>query len=485
MGFFRSVFLLVLLLVFILTSCFFQLIFAINNTALSTGFITETFNQSGMNDFLTDQLFNQITNLGKPGNEENSDAAGNIENSDENSSENSTNTDKSGSNELNQSNDINTNTGIGEEVAKYIDRNWLSNELYNTIAGLHAYLTGSAGKLPLINIRSAKEDLFQFLVDQLASQETTSQSLKNLSEVITTLDTKFKNRILDGEDQNNIFNDLLNEKAIIKSELAGNNELLRGVLDAYSTIIKKDIDMNGGIGENTTISDNETFAIEIMKQFLKTKLNYEKMKDEIDTNDIVMLIFKQDENPLLSIREFILTIKTSIIVTLGITLLLILILMAAIGGRLNIFSPWIATALIISGLGGVSSIVFSKYLKLDGAPPPLTEWVDSMIKGFARFLSIGGLLLVITGSVLLIATMLVRVDWKLPAFIRVILIIIVPIVIILLSTSAYKVVSEKVEKLISFTGDKLVFNQNVNGEADSQSENVDFMKIIEKILIEE
>lgn len=291
---------------------------------------------------------------------------------------------------------------VGSIILKYLDQDWLESQSTAVVKGTFSYIVSDSEKLPVINIKPAKEALLEGVTMEVMKREDTRKNLEVISQVIKILDNKFMSAILENEISNDIINYVLNLDIVKESSL--DQDMIRAILKVY---------------RENNLNETDDISELLVTEMFTSKFDLESYKDDLDLNLLFEEVFQTQENPIREVRILIYSLRGIMTKTFLILLLLLILIVCVTSFRIDSSLKWISNGLIIGGLSSVligllkfvpmiSKVLFyNSFYKIDSLQSiesinNIQPWLGSFINRFFTSLIIEGIILIILAIAILI-----------------------------------------------------------------------------------
>ncbi len=369
MGFLKSIFLVICILVLFLTSMIFELGLLVDNTVLSNSFFTKIVNSS--------DIVSAFAGTDK-------NASGNIDGTE-------------------------SDTDSMDMISSYAGdavMNWLKAEIPVIINGVHAYIVGGVEYLPVTDITQIKSVIMGRTVDELMARPEFTGQKEQIDKLINILDDKYLARLMKNGVDDKILAEIMARPVVIELEL--DEDLLTGILNSYMGLKKADV---GG----------DDLVRGIVSDIVENESPFGKIGNSIDMNSVTGKLFGTGYNPVEKLRDLISAFKRVVIIIIPALMFIMMLVFGIVTFRVSSAFKWISAGLILTGVIFSAIAFLVQYLFASGHPVFSFLGVDSAgssgnmlisaasvaIKSIGGFMLIEGVLTLLAGLLLLLAGLLV------------------------------------------------------------------------------
>ncbi len=357
---------------------------------------------------------------------------------------------------------------------------WLKTEIPVIISGIHAYIVGSSDELPVSDITGVKSALIDKSVDELMARPEYAEQLQHINELIKILNDEYLDRLLKNGADDKIIGEIIGEimKSSVVMDLKLDAELLGEILESYLGLKKE-----GASGEQLVRG--------IVSDITENESLFGMFGNSIDISFISGKLFGAGYDPVEGLRGLILGFKRLVVFVIPAIILLMILIFAMVIFRTSGLFKWTAIGFILTGMVLSAVAILIQYMAASGDDVfgifgdsaalgvlgAFGEIRDAIISA-GGFMLIEGVLTVLAGLILLLAGLLASekaaarvvrgqkqraIVYRAPAF------IIAAVLIVVLAGSA---VNNTVKSVREFTFNSSQTFANLNG--------VDILELVSK-----
>lgn len=230
-------------------------------------------------------------------------------------------------------------------MTENIDVDLIKLETLKTINGLYGYFLLGNEKLPIINIKPIKEIYINLLVQQIII--TSDQKISSQIDQIVPY-VKFVSRLYP---RDTVINELMNLEQVKTMGLSR---------EVISTVVSK-------IVNSDNIKSEELYNY-IATEIIRDRLDFyevNEIKDELDLNLLFNIKYGDEYNPVGGAAKMFNDIKRDAILAIGISYILLFLTIAITAYSIKSILRWLGVGILCSGVVGMMSYRLSRIVNSD------------------------------------------------------------------------------------------------------------------------
>ena len=290
------------------------------------------------------------------------------------------------------------------DPGKYIDAEWISEEISEILKQTYAYFMGSEDDLPAVDLEPIKEMILEMATDQMLALGNVAESIESLDSIIAAYNEVAK-----------VIGEELDEAAI--DRLAAENED-----KGFSAEILKIIILTGKNLDESLSSDEK--AEIIAREIIGQQMGLDEMDNELDLNDVMEEAYPEGENPLEAVRAIINAVRNTLFYALLIIFLLFVLVVVFTSFKPAPIFGWLSGPLIAGGLFGIGIWILGRLLPALGGfaeafqsetfagAENVMAFAEGYLRGIFNFILVQGLILLAAGIVFAIIAGVVSANTK-------------------------------------------------------------------------
>jgi hypothetical protein len=275
-------------------------------------------------------------------------------------------------------------SSLSFDIYHSLDKVWLREQIDILIKDGYGYVVSDKSRLPVLNIAPLKKAMENEMIESSLNNPDILNSIRPLKEVFKVFDNKYKADILNSETNDELINKL-NQDAIIQYSGISQEDLVSTV-DLYRTVVSKSDDYNDRL---------------IIEGIISREFDFDNLSDNLDLNVLVHSITPGGINPILVARSFATYYKGTFVGTLLLFIVLIFILLFVIDFKFTGWLWWPFAGLMIGQIVtvaiGNTRIITAITREVYKKNAPLNEVLNiqnfgfDLVDGFFKYMARFGL----------------------------------------------------------------------------------------------
>lgn len=371
----KGLFLCIMVFLFFIVLVILQIDFVITHTALSGSYFSKRFDQNKLETFITDAIIDKIKKYDlRSGYDEHGRPLSKQQQA--------------------QMPDI---SGL---VLRNLDQDWLKAFLATMVKGFVGYIVADQKQLPKLEIKPLKTMIVNGLVEAMLKRGDVK---REMADFVQKFDRVIKANKINTE------NDEISVAAV--DQIMRSKEIKQLGLGRETAT-----EMLRLIGASGSAGDKDDLNRKLMGAVLTHQMRLDAMKDSVDLNIFMAMLYKDRENPLAYLHTLMAAGKGIALRTFLLLILCFVLIIVIVGFKPASYLKWLAGGLIAGGLGGMALGALGSFLpQISGLPDKIVsdpkigqqlggdltilhQWLASYLGGCFRLFIAYGVLLSALGA---------------------------------------------------------------------------------------